>query len=378
MFWPLVILAGVLLLPGSPLILHTRAGVPGSSDAAGLEQKLAELERACRQADLTPDETQAAIAVAKRVKGDKREVVKLHATGKLNAVEQRAYEKLIRTHGHPLERDLAKLREVAAEAKLTAEETAAAEKLAQREGFDNDAILLQYESGKLSAVEKSAVEKVLAAKGHPHAQEIAKLTEAARQVGLTDEQIKTLRGLATRAGWDLDKIKEWKRSQQLSEAEAAAVAKLEPMLAGRRTENAVGGSEKARAFRRLARVLELSDEETDDLLAAAKQAGADERGLLEAQRAGQLSGPAAAGLKKLEGLLGKLADFVDSPHKAEIGRLLEHSATAGLTLEETRAILKVAVSAKFDLDAVKQLQAAGRLSEVEARAFAKLLTSIGR
>ena len=108
---------------------------------------------------MTAEETQAALEVAKRVQADKHELCKLEACGKLNAVEKRAFDKLIGKFGHPLEKDLAKLREVAAEAKLTAEETAAAEKVALQEGFHNDAIVRRYENGKLSPVEKAALKK---------------------------------------------------------------------------------------------------------------------------------------------------------------------------------------------------------------------------
>ena len=110
-------------------------------------------KRFSRQAGLTGEETKAVIELAKRVQADKRELFKLQANGKLNDVEKRAFEKLDSTFGHPLEKELTKVREVAAEAKLTAEETAAAEKVALQEGFNNDAIVCRYENGKMSPVE---------------------------------------------------------------------------------------------------------------------------------------------------------------------------------------------------------------------------------
>ncbi len=45
--WILVALAGLILLPGSPLILRSKAGPKEPVDPATIESKLAELERAC-------------------------------------------------------------------------------------------------------------------------------------------------------------------------------------------------------------------------------------------------------------------------------------------------------------------------------------------
>ena len=376
--WLLVAVAGLILLPGSPLILRSKASPAEPVDAASIDQKLAELERSCAQAGLTAEETQAALAVAKRVQADKHELCKLEACGKLNAVEKRAFDKLIGRFGHPLEKDLAKLREVAAEAKLTAEETAAAEKVALQEGFNNDAIVRRYESGKLSPVEKAAFEKVIALKGHPHAEEISQLTEVARQAGLSDAQLQTLRGLAARADWDVEKVKELKRTNQLSDAEASALAKLEPFVSKLQSPPDSGDPEKVRSFRQVGKIAGLSDAETEALLEAVKQAGGDEQGLLQAKQANKLSAPAAAGLKKLESLLGKLEDFAASPHKKEIGKLLETAASAGLNNEEAAVLMKLATRANFDRETVKQFKDSGQLSDAEIRVVEKILASEGR
>lgn len=374
----MVALAGLILLPGSPLILRSKASPADAVDAAAIGQKLAELERSCAQAGLTAEETQAALEVAKRVRADKYEVCKLEACGKLNAVEKRAFDKLIGRFGHPLEKDLAKLREVAAEAKLTAEETAAAEKVALQEGFDNDAIVRRYESGKLSPVEKGAFEKVIAIKGHPRAEEISQLTEVARQAGLSDAQLQTLRGLAARADWDLEKVKELKRTNQLSDAEAWALAKLEPYVSKLQSPPDSRNSEKVRSFRQVGKIAGLSDTETEALLEAVKQAGGNEQGLLQAKQANSLSAPAAAGLKKLENLLGKLEDFAASPHKTEIGKLLEIAASAGLSNEEAAVLMKLATRASFERERVKQFKDSGQLSDAEVRVVEKIVASQGR
>jgi hypothetical protein len=368
----------LILLPGSPLILRSKASPAEPVDAASVDQKLAELERACVQAELTAEETQAALAVARRVQADKHELCKLEACGKLNAVEKSAFDKLIARFGHPLEKELAKLREVAVEAKLTAEETAAAEKVALQEGFNNDAIIRRYESGKLSPVEKAAFEKVMAVKGHPRADEISKLTEVARQAGLSDAQLQTLRGLAARADWDLEKVKELKRTNQLSDAETSALAQLEPFVSKLQSPPDSGDPEKVRVFRQVCKIAGLSDAETDALLEAVKQAGGDEQGLLQAKQANKLSVSAAEGLKKLESLLGKLEDFAASPHKKEIGKLLETAAKAGLNNEEAAVLMKLATRANFDRETVRQFKDAGQLSDAELRVVEKILASEGR
>jgi len=368
----------LLLLPGGPLILGSNADPKEPADAAAIEPKLAELERSCAQAGLTAEETKAALEVAKRAQADKYEICKLEACGKLNAVEKRAFDKLIGRFGHPLEKDLAKLREVAAEAKLTAEETAAAEKVALREGFDSEALVRRYEGGKLSAVEKAAFEKVIALKGHPHAEEIAQLTEVARQAGLSDAQLQTLRGLAARADWDVEKVKELKRANKLTDAEATALAKLEPFVSQLQSPPDSGDSEKVRSFREVCKIGGLSGTETEALLEAVKQAGGDEQGLLQAKQSNKLSASAAAGLKKLEGLFGKLEDFAASPHKKEIGKLLETAAAAGLSKEETTMLMKLATKANFDRETVKQMKDSGRLSDAETRVVEKILASEGR
>ncbi len=176
----------------------------------------------------------------------------------------------------------------------------------------------------MSPLEKAAFEKVIAVKGHPRAKEIAQLTDVARQAGLSETQLQTLRGLAARADWDLEKVKELKRTNQLSDDEAAALAKLQPFVSKLQVVARFGRlQKKSVSFRQVGKVAGLSDAETEALLEAVKQAGGDEQGLLQAKQANKLSAPAAAGLKKLEGLFGKLEDFVASPHKKEIGKLLE-------------------------------------------------------
>jgi hypothetical protein len=370
--------AALLLLPGSTLVGRSHAQPKEPADAAAVEQKLAEVERSCAEADLTAEETKAAVALAKRVKADKYELCKLAACGKLNAVEKRAFDKLIGRFGHPLTNELAKLREVAAEAKLTAEETAAAEKIALQEGFNNDALVRRYEGGKLSPVEKAAFEKVIAVKGHPRAKELEQLTDVARLAGLPEAELKTLRGLAARADWDIEKVKAWKRANQLSEAEAAALAKLQPFASQLPSRPERGEPERVRGFRQAGKVAGLTDAETTALLEAIQVAGGDEQGLLEAKRANKLSAPAAAGLKKLESLLGKTEDLVASPYKKEIGKLLETAAAAGLSTEETGVLMKLAAKAKYDREAVRKLKDSGRLSDAEVRVVEKIIASQNR
>jgi len=376
--WLLAALAGLILLPGSPLILRTQGNPNELADAAAIEQKLNELERGCIQASLSAEETKAALDVSKRVNADKYELCKLAACGKLSAIEKSAFDKLVARFGHPLDKDLAKLREVTAQAGLTAAETALAERVALQEGFDNKAILRRYEIGKMSAEEKAAFEKILALQGHPHADGIARLTEAARQAGLSDSQLQTLRGLAARADWDLQRIKEWKRTGQISDAETAALGKLQPFVEHLQSTPNAGEAEKVRVFRQVCQVAGLSDAETEALFEAVKQAGGDEQGLLQAKQAGQLAESAAAGLKKLESLLGKLEDFVDSPHKKEIGKLLEMAALAGLSTEETGVLMKLAAKANHDRETVKQMHDSGGLIDAEVRVVEKVLASQGR
>ena len=99
---------------------------------------------------------------------------------------------------------------------------------------------------------------------------------------------------------------------------------------------------------------------------------------MQAKQANKLSAPAAAGLKKLESLLGKLEDFAASPHKKEIGKLLETAASAGLSNEEAAVLMKLATRANFDRETVKQFKDSGQLSDAEIRVVEKILASEGR
>jgi hypothetical protein len=236
-----------------------------------------------------------------------------------------------------------------------------------------------YARGLLDVLEHLQVDRsLLALQGHPHADGIARLTEAAQQAGLSDTQLQTLRALAARADWDLERIKEWKRTGQISDAETAALGKLQPFVEHLQSTPNAGEAEKVRVFRQVCQVAGLSDAETEALFEAVKQAGGDEQGLLQAKQAGQLAESAAAGLKKLESLLGKLEDFVDSPHKKEIGKLLEMAARAGLSTEETGVLMKLAAKANHDRETVKQMYDSGGLIDAEVRVVEKVLASQGR
>ncbi len=301
----LLVAAGSLLLLGNPLLPHSQARPQAGLDSETVEQKLAELESASRQAGLKAEEIKAVLELAKRAAADTLKLFQMQANGKLSDLENNALEKLVQAFGHPLEKELAKLREVAEDAGLTADETAAAERVALQEGFNSDAIILRYETGKLSRVEKTAFEKVIALQGHPRAKEIKNLTQVARLTGLSEQQLQTLRGLAARANWDLEKIKELKRTGRLFEDELSVMAKLEAVL-------------------------------------------------------------------------GKLEDFVASPHKEEIGKLLETASKAGMTPREMGVLLKLAVRVEFDIENAKQLKADGKLSDSEIGVLDKLRTYLGR
>jgi hypothetical protein len=80
----------------------------------------------------------------------------------------------------------------------------------------------------------------------------------------------------------------------------------------------------------------------------------------------------------LESLFGKLVDFAASPHKKEIGRLLQTAAAAGLSSEETAVLMKLATKANFDRETVKQMKDSGRLSDAEIRVVEKILAKQGR
>ena len=116
-------------------------------------------------------------------------------------------------------------------------------------------------------------------------------------------------------------------------------------------------------------------------------------GLLEVFRCHQDQGEVADG----EAVCVDAATAASAPDAAQVGKVMEELAQSplmgviliysieakyiqpsGLSAEETGAIVKLAVKVKFDLDAAKQLHTSGRLSDIEKRAFEKLLHSLGR
>lgn len=199
----------------------------------------------------------------------------------------------------------------------------------------------------------------------------------AKQAGFSDAELKTLRGLAARADWDVEKAQELKRTNQLSDDEEAVAAKLAPFVSLFESRTQASESKEVRTFRQIGKVAGLTEAEAEALLEAVKQVGGDEQGLLQAKQANKLSAPAAAGLKKLETLFGKLEEFVASPHKKEIGKLLETAVAAGLSTDETAVLMKLAAKANFDRDTVKRLKDSGRLSDAEIRVVEKILASQG-
>jgi len=373
--WLMVGLAATVLLPGSPLVLRSQADPADSPEVAA---KVEQLENVGRQAGLSREEVKALIDVAKETQGDKRKLVQALCSDRATAIQKQAFEKIVRVFGHPLEDDLWKLRDVAKKAGLTSEETEAAEKVALATGFSGDAILLHYETGRMSAIEKSAFEKVIGLQGHPKADEIEKLTAAARQAGLSDGQIQTLRGLAARAGWKLDQVVEWKLNKKLSDAEAAAIVKLEAGIGPLELAGDSGKAETKKAVLQLVKAAGCSDQETAALLAVLKKGEIEDVAIIAAVRNGPHSEAAVAGLKKLESLLGKIEDFMVSSHRETVGKLLKVAAAANLTAEETGAMLKVAHKADYDLETVKRLKAAGQLSDVESRVLEKIQDHVVR
>ena len=370
--WAIAILAALLVLPGSPLVIETAADPNDEITAEEVQNKLAKLESAAWQAGLSTDETKAVLKLAERVKCDEKVLMSLRAKGKLSEVEAKGVGKLVSNFGNPVEDELARLREGAAQAGLTAEESKAAEKVAEREAFDEKAIIALNEAGKLSEVEGKALEKLFKHFGHPYEDELEKLTELAKEAGLTDAETETLKHGFVRAGCEVEKVVELKKSGGLSEKEAAALKKLESHLGKLEYHIDNPRDKEIPTLLKLARLAEMNEAETDAMMALFKRVDLDEGELLELKKSGKLSGPEAAAIKKLEGIFGKLEDFAENPRKEEISELLDASIQADLSLEETKAALKLAAIVNFELEVAQRLKNAGRLTDVEAKALEKL------
>ncbi len=370
--WAIAVLAALLVLPGSPLVIETVAEPNDQITAEQVQKKLARLEDAAWQADLSTDETKAVLKLAERVECDEKVIMSLNAKGKLSDVEAKGVDKLVSHFGSPVEDELAKLRDGAAQAGLTEEELKAAEKVAVREGFDEKAIVALYEAGKLSDIERKALEKLLTQFGHPYADELEKLTELANDAGLTDAETETLKHGFVRAGCEVEAVVALKKSGGLSEKEAAALKKLEAHFGKLEYHIDNPRDEEVPVLVKLAKLAGMNEAETDAMVALFKRVDLDERALLESKQVGKLSDQEAAAITKLEGVLGKLEDFVENSRKEEIGKLLEASLEADLSLEETKALLKLATLVDFEIEVAQRLKKAGRLTDVEAKALEKV------
>jgi len=370
--WVVAVLAALLILPGSPLVIESAADPNEGITAEEVQNKLAKLEDAAWQAGLSTEETEAVLKLAERVKCDEKVLMGLNAKGKLSDVEAKAVDKLVSHFGNPLEKELAKLREGAAQAGLTDEELKAAEKLAVREAFDEKTIIALYEAGKLSDVERKSLEKLFKQFGHPHEDELKKLAELSEEAGLSDAEAETLKRGFVRAGCEVEKVVELKKSGELSKKEAAALKKLEAHFGKLEYHVDNPRDEEIPALVKLAQMTQMNEAETDALMTLFKQVDLDERQMLELKKSGELSDAESAAVVKLEGLFGKLEDFVESSHREEIGELLEASIEADLSLEETKAALKLATIVNFEIEVAQRLKKAGRLTDVEGKALEKL------
>ena len=376
--WAIAVLMAFVVLPGSPLVIETAAQSKDGISAAELQDKLARLESATWQAGLSPDETKAFLKLAERVECDEKVLMKLQAQGKLSDMEAKAMEKLIQHFGNPLEDELAKLRQAGQQAGLTEDEQKAAEKTAVREGFDEKAIAVLFETGKLSDEEARAFEKLVAHLGHPFADELQKLAELAKQAGLTEPEAQTLKKGFVRAGCDVQGVMKLKNSGKLSKAEAAALEKLEAHTG--KLEHLVDGprDERLEAAVKLAKLAGATPDESDALVALLKRVDFEGRGVVELKKSGTLSDRETAVLTKLEGILGDLDAFADNPQQKPLRDLLQAALDAELSREETAALLKLAVLVEFDHRVAKRLKDAGRLTDEEARAFEKVEGRIGQ
>lgn len=370
--WAIAVLAALLVLPGSPLVIETVADPNDEITAEEVQNKLAKLESAAWQAGLSTEETKAVLKVAERVKYDEKVLMSLKAKGKLSEVEAKAVDKLVSHFGNPVEDELAKLREGALQAGLTDEELKAAENVAVREAFDEKAIIALFEAGKLSDVEGKSLEKLFKQFGHPYADELKNLAEIAKEAGLSDAETETLKRGFVRAGCEVEKVVELKKSGKLSEEELAALKKLEAHFGKLEYHIDNPRDKEIPALLKLAQMTEMNESETDAIMALFKRVDLDEQQLLQLKQSGKLSGPEAGAISKLEGIFGKLEDFAQNPRKDEIGELLEASIEADLSLKETKAALKLATIVNFELDVAKRLKKAGRLTDVEAKALEKL------
>lgn len=370
--WAIAVLAALLVLPGSPLVIKSVAEPNDEITEEEVQNKLAKLEDAAWQAGLSTDETKAFLKLAERVKCDEKVLMSLKAKGKLTDVEAKAVVKLVQHFGNPVEEELAKLRDGAAEAGLSEEELRAAEKVAVREAFDEKAIVALYEAGKLSDVEKTALEKLFTQFGHPYADELEKLTKLANDAGLTAAETEALKHGFVRAGCDVEAVVALKKSGGFNEKEAEALKKLEAHIGKLEYHIDNPRDKEVQTLIKLAKVAGMNEAETDAMIALLKRVDLDEEALLEQRKTGKLSEQEAAAITKLEGILGKLDDFVENPRKEEVGKLLEASIEADLSLEETKALLKLATLVNFDHEVAQRLKEAGRLTDVEAEALEKI------
>ncbi len=370
--WAIAVVAALLVLPGSPLVIETAADPNDEITAEEVQNKLGKLESAAWQAGLSTEETKAVLKVAERVKCDKKALMSLKAKGKLSEVEAKGVDKLVSHFGNPVEDELAKLREGAVQAGMTDEELKAAEKVAVREAFDERAILALYEAGKLSDVEEKALEKIFKQFGHPYEDELKKLAELAKEAGLSDAESETLKHGFVRAGCEVEKVVELKKSGKLSGKEAAALNKLEAHFGKLEYHIDNPRDKEIPVLMKLAQVTAMNEAETDAMIAIFKRVDGDEQQLLQMKKSGKLSDSEAGAITKLEGVFGKLEDFSRNSRKDEIGELLEASIEVNLSLEETKAALKLATIVNFELEVAKRLKKEGRLTDVEAKALKKL------
>jgi beta-lactamase regulating signal transducer with metallopeptidase domain len=376
--WAVVAIAAALVLPGGPMVITRAAEADAEISAAELAAKLAQLEDAAWQAGLSAEEREAVVKLAKRMKFDIKAMMQLKALGKLSDVEARAGDKLIREFGNPLEEELAELRQICQEAGLTEEEIKAAEKVALQEAFDEGAILARHETGKLSAKEQAIMKKLLDHHGHPYAEQLEVLAEVAKAARLTDAETAVCRGLLARAGGDMAAVLQIKQSKKLSKKEAAAVAKAEAVLGKLEYYMEQPDEERVRVLFTLTRIAGLTPAETDAVMELAKKIEFSTQAALERKTSGQLSKQEAAGLAKIEGLFGKLEEIADSPHRETLGELLELAFKADLSLEETTAVVKLAVRIDFNRQTAQQMRWNNQLSELEAKAFDKLAAASDR
>ena len=130
--------------------------------------------------------------------------------------------------------------------------------------------------------------------------------------------------------------------------------------------------ERLEAAARLAKLAGATADESDALLALLKRVDFEGQAVMELKKSGTLSDRETAVLTKLESVLGNLDAFADNPQQKQLRDLLQAALDAGLSREETAALLKLAELVEFDHRVAKRLKDAGRLTDEEARAFEKI------